>query len=53
MRAAATDGDTKGQREFAARLLQAQPAEAAKQLEEYTRHQSDISTALEEARKVK
>lgn len=53
LRAATTDGDATREREFARRLIAAEPAEIARALPEYQRHATDIRTALDHARTVK
>ncbi len=49
-RVAALRGDNARRDELARRLLQSEPAETKKALEEYTRHRGDIDAALSEAR---
>jgi RNA polymerase subunit RPABC4/transcription elongation factor Spt4 len=51
IRAAELRGDSAAARSFARRLLVAEPAESAKRLPEYQRHQGDILEALAEARR--
>jgi hypothetical protein len=48
-RVAALHGNNAKRDEFSRRLIQAEPAEMKKGLEEYTRHKSDIDVALSEA----
>ena len=50
-RVAGATGDTGAQRDFERRLLQAEPAESAKQLPEYEAHAAEIQNALAEARR--
>lgn len=51
VRAAQLRGDSAAARSFSRRLLAAEPAESAKRLPEYERHQGDILEALAEARR--
>ena len=44
-------GDTKSQRDFQTRMLNAENAEKAKNLPEYDRHENDITSAVAEARR--
>jgi len=50
-RLAALSGDTTRLRSYERRLLAAEKAETAKRRDEYSRHQDDITSALERARK--
>lgn len=51
VRAAQMRGDSTAITTFQRRLITAEPAESAKRLTEYERHQSDILEALAEARR--
>ena len=51
VRVAQLRGDSVAARAFARRLLAAEPAESAKKLPEYQRHQGDILEALADARR--
>lgn len=50
-RLATISGDTARLRSFERRLVAAQKSELAKNLDEYSRHQDDISNAIQQARK--